>query len=161
MNGMQEVLEKQGECDPSLKHNAPRVKLAYAGRETNVAKAPAGQGSSKTFGSDCPCCGAKLRSQQLRVDLESNTFLFSDRFVHLGSTKAELMSILVAAYPSVASYDSMTSKLWGNSEPEAAYATLKVYISQLRRIFIDAGMALELVNTHSRGYRISIKDGRA
>lgn len=158
MNGMQEVLEKQDECGPLLKRNSPHMKLAYAGRETNAPKTPAGQASSKTFGSDCPCCGARLKNQQLRVDLESNTFMYGDRFVHLGSTKAELMSILVDAYPGPASYDSMTSKLWGNREPENAYATMKVYISQLRRIFIDAGMALSLVNIHSRGYRLSIKD---
>lgn len=110
-----------------------------------------------TIRSTCPCCGAKLQNQHLHVDFETNCFLYQDRSLHLKPSAAEVMQVLAAQYPRVATLDQLAAALWGNKEPEDAYATLRVLMSQLRRALREGGFStLKIASRYGVGYALTI-----
>ncbi|GAA2102391.1 AfsR/SARP family transcriptional regulator [Actinomadura alba] len=70
-----------------------------------------------------------------------------------------LLAILLVRGNTVVSTDTLISELWGDKPPRTAMKALRVYVSQLRRIF-DALTASgpPVIVTRDPGYRLEIDD---
>lgn len=108
-------------------------------------------GQYKAIVGCCPTCGAGLKNQQMRVDLDTNTFLIRGYCVYLRAKEAELLSILVARSPGVVTHDTLASRLWGVSEPADAAKNIQVHVCRLRRALAPFGAAI--ISIFNTGYR--------
>lgn len=100
----------------------------------------------------CPCCGAALDEKQVSVDLNSNTLIVAGRAIQLRPKDAEMMSVLLATYPRVATTDSLITGVWGHLEPDCARGVLRMYIFRLRKAL--EGTDVHISNVMDIGYRV-------
>jgi DNA-binding response OmpR family regulator len=112
------------------------------------------QTDSKTTQSVCPCCGTALKNQQIRVDLNTNTFLFREHSVPLTRQQTEIMDVLVKAAPGVASFEALAFGVWGSQEPDDLRNSLKVVITNMRRKLAPRGVPVAIVAVQGAGYRL-------
>lgn len=100
----------------------------------------------------CPHCGAPSAAPPVSVDMGRNLVLFRDSDAHVSLTprETELMFLLVAAAPGSVTTRRLIERMWGASEPDAAEASLKVFIGRARRKVRAHGA--DIKNAHSVGY---------
>lgn len=109
------------------------------------------KGEYKAIAGCCPTCGAGLKSQQIQVDLDTNTLLIRGQCVYLRAKEAELLSVLVRRAPGVVTCDTLVARLWGVNEPIDAKKNIEVHICRLRRALKPVGAAI--INIFNVGYR--------
>lgn len=105
----------------------------------------------------CPCCGATLKNQQPRVDLNSNHLVFRGRTVALSPKQAELMESLLRRAPGVVAHDTLVRHLWGRDEPADPAKNIQVHVHRLRRVLAPLGISI--INVLEVGYRVAIEEG--
>lgn len=102
----------------------------------------------------CPLCGHSITEleNKIIVDLTSNTVITPMGGVHLPPKEAELAFILVKRMPTFVYHEVLYTYLWGGQEPALPDASLKVYISRLRKLLAPIGIEVE--NRTGCGYRM-------
>lgn len=102
----------------------------------------------------CPTCGHVITDleNKISVDLTSNTVITLIGGVHLPPKEAELAFILVKRMPTFVYHEVLFTYLWGGQGPALPDASLKVYISRLRKLLAPIGIEVE--NRTGCGYRI-------
>lgn len=105
----------------------------------------------------CPTCGAPFTGERPRVDLDLNSFICAAGWVRLPGHQAEILSILLKAYPGIARHDAIFLGLYGGGEmPETD--SIKVHITHLRKRLRRLGWGVRA--TYGRGYQlVRLTDG--
>lgn len=106
----------------------------------------------------CPCCGAALQNQRLRIDLNTNTFLYKTHSIPLRAREAELLSVLIDRSPGVVAHDTIVRCVWGQNEPGDPEKNIQVTICRLRKKLKGTGASI--LNVFEVGYRFVV-DGEA
>jgi DNA-binding SARP family transcriptional activator len=82
--------------------------------------------------------------------------LESGRAIPLGGRQQRaLLALLLVERGRLVSVDRLVDELWGDRPPKAAVATVRVYVSQLRRL-LGGEQALE---TRERSYLLHVEPG--
>lgn len=105
----------------------------------------------------CPTCGGKLKNQQMRVDLDTNTFLIRGQCIYLRAKEAELLAVLVKR-AGVIPHDTIVARLWGIDEPQYARCIIAIYVRRLRQALETVGATIESV--YGVGYRFEAGEAR-
>lgn len=106
----------------------------------------------------CPCCGAEIKNQRPRIDLNTNTFLYRTHTIPLRKRSAELLEILIKRSPGVVTHDTIIRCLWGQNEPGHPAKNIQVQVCRLRQLLKGTGVSI--VNIVDVGYRLAV-DGFA
>lgn len=104
----------------------------------------------------CPCCGSSVDVDLPLIDVANNRLSWRDGVVTLHPRPAELLFVLLRAYPAVVSHEDLRRALWGKARPNferTAMSQIKVRASRALR---EAGVACEIVNVHGVGYQLRV-----
>ena len=104
----------------------------------------------------CPTCGQKVGSD-LIVSLETNCIARGGVSVFVTPLEAEFMHVLARRYPGCARKSALIAEIYGAAhEPGDAVGVIRTVASRLRRKLRPIGV--DIPNTHSTGYRITLSD---
>lgn len=83
----------------------------------------------------CPSCGQKVPEAGLRVDLQTNTVSANGMIVKVQPRTAELLEVLLAAYPNFVPRETIIAKVWACDAQDRivdAYATrARVHLAKI------------------------------
>jgi DNA-binding response OmpR family regulator len=105
----------------------------------------------------CPCCGSAVQAPAI-VDLNSNTVAVGGKSVRVRPQCAELVHVLVEAYPAGVAYERIFMRLHGAAnepnDPKNSLSAQLVYLRRLLKhlgvkIISDWGFGLRLEYNHS------------
>jgi class 3 adenylate cyclase/DNA-binding SARP family transcriptional activator len=80
------------------------------------------------------------------------------RLTFAGEKRGALLALLLLNANRVLSIEQLIDELWGDEPPESGAKAVQVRISQLRKVFVNAGIR-ELIVTRAPGYMIELAPG--
>ena len=105
-------------------------------------------------GTHCPCCGHRVASDRILVDLNTNTVTARRRRATLRPSEAEMLSVIAAGHPGTAPIHRIRTALWGGyDQPAYADRIIHIHATRIRSALKQMGLTLESIP--GRGYRIS------
>lgn len=105
----------------------------------------------------CPTCGSPFVGERPLVDLDTNTFICSSGWVRFQHIQAEIVAILVKAYPGLARYDAIFLGVYGGGEmPDSD--PIKVHIHHIRKLIRPLGWEIRAV--YGQGYQLLRRGAR-
>lgn len=100
----------------------------------------------------CPCCKSPVAADIPICDLNTNTIAFGGVHASLQPQAAVLAATLCDAYPRTVTHSVLLSRLHGALEPDWADSSLKVKVSNLRRVLRKFGY--DIKSMYGTGYRL-------
>jgi two-component system OmpR family response regulator len=101
----------------------------------------------------CPCCGTEMESKgKPVVCLNTNKLSVAGTTIQLTGRQAEVISLLVEAMPAPVSHERMIARVYGADPILDADATLKQYVSQIRKKVACFGLQIRTI--HGSGYAL-------
>lgn len=98
--------------------------------------------------------GHLLRAGPLTYQPGTLECTLGDKSLLLSGRSADIMQLLMRAYPQMVTYDQISQLLWGDKEVESQ--TLRTHVYLLRKQLQDA-LGDPLIKTlHGRGYRLQV-----
>ena len=99
----------------------------------------------------CPCCGANVK-EPFVVDLGGNKLAVEGKTIDLMPKVAEVLFIMLKAYPGTIDREMMMSKLYGMQSDQPGIAILNVYVTYARAALVGTDWTIRGVQ--GRGYRL-------
>lgn len=82
---------------------------------------------------DCPLCGHPLDTEGPAVDLDNNLFLVGGMAIEVKPQQAEILSVICDAYPGVATFERILTRVTGYDYCDISPPTLRTQVSLLRK----------------------------
>lgn len=99
----------------------------------------------------CPCCGQPLPPREIAVDLNSNTLMVGEQHLKIKTRIAEVLSVIIDAWPEIVTRERLSTKVWGLYEIPSEKA-VEVHISNARKLLRPLGWTVK--NQYGVGYRL-------
>lgn len=101
---------------------------------------------------ECPCCHQPFRPKAFpTLDLNTNTFINASGSIRLGPRQAEVLHVIIEAFPSTINRWDIINRVWP-STPKDPTNLLWNTIALIRRAINPLGW--DIKNEHSLGYRL-------
>lgn len=104
----------------------------------------------------CPCCGTKLESDDLFVDLETNTASRGSQTVQLRAGEANALYALHSVFPGGLSKESLNRRVSIRPIDAERSVLAKTYVSRLRRRLRPMNVQIETIR--GAGYRLQLDE---
>lgn len=102
----------------------------------------------------CPCCGSIMETKVPVVDLNTNTVSWRGKTTKLRARETEFLSILVARYPGLVTFNNFVDSVWGVNATDGVDACVTVTACNTRNKLLSSGIAVTSV--YGKGYRLEI-----
>jgi DNA-binding response OmpR family regulator len=100
----------------------------------------------------CPCCGSEVEIKRPLLDLVGNAVAWEDKIQALTPRVAEVLSVLIDAYPGHVQSKAIFDRVFGKRDANQPSCTVHVFIKKLRKRLPHIGW--DILTAYGRGYAL-------